>query len=141
MTTMKWTGDPECKPTRGYVGDAGFDLYVSEDTVLPYREVIDVPCGISVELPEGTWGMLTGRSSTIRQRGLLVAQGIIDNGYRGELFVAVHNISRMGTLIKRGERIAQLLLFDLVSARVSLERVAELTDSDRGVAAFGSTGR
>lgn len=138
---LKWVGDPQFAPTRGYQGDAGYDLYVSERTVIPYNGIAEVPHGISVQLPPGVWGMLVGRSSTARRRRLLVVQGIIDNGYRGELYCVVQNLSSKGVeVIERGERIAQLLLFDLVSDWVNPERAAELEPSDRGEKAFGSTG-
>lgn len=138
---LKWVGPPDYAPTRAYEGDAGFDLYVSERTVIPYRGMADVPCGISVQLPPGTWGMIVGRSSTVRRKKLLVVQGIIDNGYRGELFCATQNLAQERQIVDQGERIAQLLLFDLVSSWVSLDRVADLDESERGERAFGSTGR
>ncbi len=138
---LKWTGLPAFAPTRAYEGDAGFDLYVSERTLIPYRDMADVPCGISIQLPPGTWGMIVGRSSTVRKKQLLVVQGIIDNGYRGELFCATQNLARGTQIVERGERIAQLLLFDLVSAWTHPEQVAELDESERGEKAFGSTGR
>lgn len=138
--TIKWVGDPECTPTQSYSGDAGFDLYVSETTCIPFREVVDVPLGIAVELPSGIWAMLTGRSSTLRKRHLLVTQGIIDNGFRGELYAGVQNMGKEGARIQRGERIAQFIPFRLESTSLSLVRVQELSDSDRGTAGFGSTG-
>lgn len=136
---IKWTGDCACEPTKSYPGDAGFDLYVSEATYVPFREFVDVPLGISVEMPPGVWAMLTGRSSTLRKRHLLVTQGIIDNGYRGELFAGVQNMGREGARIAVGERIAQLIPFRLEGALTPVQ-VRELSPSDRGTAGFGSTG-
>jgi dUTP pyrophosphatase len=138
MGSLKWTGDPECEPQHAYADDAGYDLYVSEDTVIPYRGFADVPLGISVELPKGVWGMITGRSSTVRRRRLLVVQGIIDNGYRGPLFAACQNLGRQEIRIERGERIAQFLLFPMVTPPIL--HVEELSESDRGTNAFGSSG-
>jgi dUTP pyrophosphatase len=137
---IKWVGDPSCQPTQSYPGDAGFDLYVSHTTHIGFREFVDVPLGISVELPSGIWAMLTGRSSTLRKRHLLVTQGIIDNGFRGELYAGVQNMGKEGSWIQRGERIAQLIPFRLESASLSLVQVLELSESDRGTAGFGSTG-
>lgn len=136
---IKWIGEPACEPTKSYPGDAGFDLYVSEATYVPFREFVDVPLGISVEMPPGVWAMLTGRSSTLRKRHLLVTQGIIDNGYRGELFAGVQNMGREGARIAVGERIAQLIPFRLEGALTPVQ-VRELSPSDRGTAGFGSTG-
>lgn len=135
---IKWAGDPECEPTKGLPGDAGWDLYVSEDTTIPYKGFKDIPCGIRLELPPGVWGRITGRSSTIRKRRLLVNEGIIDNGYRGELFCAVWNMGDGKVEVKRGERIAQLLVHSSLDLR--LDRATELTESCRGAAGFGSTG-
>lgn len=135
---LKWTGDEDCAPTRHFDGDAGFDLYVAERTSIPYGKFVDVPLGISVELPPGTWAQLTGRSSTLRKRNLLVTQGVIDNGYRGELFAGVQNLGREGTVVDRGERIAQLILHDMVTPDPVM--VSILSETDRGAAGFGSTG-
>lgn len=128
-----------CDPRTGYPGDAGVDLYVSENTRIPFGQFADVPCGCNVELPPGTWGMLTGRSSTIRDRGLFVTQGIIDNGYRGPLFAGVHNLSDTSVQLQKGDRIAQLIVLPLVP--VAPQQVDALSQSDRGSNGFGSSGR
>lgn len=138
---LRFTGDERCAPLQVYGDDAGFDLTVSEDTVIPGGEFRDVPCGISVELPERTWAMITGRSSTLRKRGLLVSTGIIDTGYRGPLFAGVQDLNPDGeSHIKTGERIAQLILFSNLAVRYRPLYVKELSPSARGTNGFGSTG-
>jgi dUTP pyrophosphatase len=138
---VRWTGDPGCAPVTGYPGDAGLDLVVAKDTTIGFDQFVDVDLGISVEMPPGTWGMLTGRSSTMRKRGLLVTQGIIDNGYRGPLYAGVRNLSEGRVELKRGERIAQLILLPLpADSPPPLERVPALSESHRGTNGFGSTG-
>jgi dUTP pyrophosphatase len=137
---LKWSGDPECEPRRGYEGDAGWDLYVEKDMRIPVGGFADVPNGISVEMPPGMWALVTGRSSTIRKRGLLVVNGIIDNGYRGPIFSAVQNLGDKPVDVKRGERLAQMIPFRLASQGGTFERVAELSAHERGLSAFGSTG-
>ncbi len=140
LVELRWTGDPDCAPVAGYQGDAGWDLIVSRDTKVPVDGFADVPCGIRIELPEGYWARITGRSSTIRKRHLHIAEGIIDNGYRGELFCAAWNLGDEPVRIGRGERIAQLIPFKLERPEMKLVEVDELGESDRGEAGFGSTG-
>lgn len=137
---LRWKGDPGCEPKRSYEGDAGFDLFVAEDVDIHVDGFRDVSLGISVELPPGTWAMLTGRSSTLRRRGILVTQGVIDNGYRGEIFAGCRNLSESKVHLKRGERVAQLIPFALESCSMVPTQVAELNPSDRGSNGFGSTG-
>jgi dUTP pyrophosphatase len=137
--TLKWTGDSDLQPRRIYPGDAGYDLICSIDTRVQIGQFVDVPCGIKIELPEGVWGLITGRSSTLRERGLLVTQGIIDNGYRGWIFAGVQNLSETVVDIKQGERIAQLILHPIIAPEPKL--VETLSESDRGTNAFGSSGR
>jgi dUTP pyrophosphatase len=138
--TLRWTGDPHCGPVKQYAGDAGFDLYVERTMHIPYNCFVDVPLGISVQLPTGMWAMLTGRSSTLRNRHLLVIQGIIDNGYRGPLYAGVQNLGSRATVIERGERIAQLIPMPLEAAKIDTVKVDNLDVSDRGERGFGSTG-
>lgn len=138
-------------PTQGYSDDAGFDLYVSEDVVIPAAgsaspvgEVnpafVDVPCSVSVELPPGTWALITGRSSTIRKRGLLVVNSIIDAGYRGTYFAACQNLTHREVEIKAGERIAQFIILPALAAQFAPVQVPELAPSLRGENGFGSSG-
>lgn len=137
---IKWIGDSKFQPTQGYGGDAGFDLYVSETTVVLPSRFKDIPLGIEgVELPPGMWALLTGRSSTIR-RGLLVTNGIIDNGYRGPLFAGTQNVGDAAITVREGERIAQLIPYELAASGITLAQVQEVSDSQRGTSSFGSTG-
>lgn len=126
-------------PTRGYDSDAGFDLYTVEDTVIPAGEFVDVPTGVAVDLPDGTWGMITGRSSTLRRRNLLVSTGIIDNGWTGPLFAGCKNLSDQPVTVKRGERVAQIILFR-TTAETYKARWGTIRTKDRGEQGFGSTG-
>lgn len=128
-------------PIRAHSDDAGFDLFVSADTTVPAHGFMDVPSGVHVQLPNGYWGMLTGRSSTIRKRGLLVVQGIIDTGYTGELFSAVWNLTDQNVLLEQGERIAQLIILPNSTANSVLKRVDGLGATGRGDRGFGSSGR
>ena len=131
-------GGDQHLPTRAYTGDAGWDLYVSESVDILPGQFADVPCGVGVALPEDTWGMLTGRSSTLRNRGLLVHQGVIDQGYRGPLFAGVFNLGSDVAVVEAGARIAQLIVVPMHVHRV--EYVDRLRPGERGSAGFGSSG-
>jgi dUTP pyrophosphatase len=126
------------KPTRHYDGDAGFDLFCSRTVTVPPGGFAQIPTNIKVALPIGIWAMITGRSSTFFNRQLLVQQAIIDNGWRGPLWSVVYNMSQKAVVVRRGDRISQLILFRLVTPEVM--QVEELPESNRGEKGFGSTG-
>jgi len=128
-------------PTRAHDGDAGLDLYALEDAVLAPGERASVPTGIAVEIPPGQAGLVLPRSGLAARHGISVvnAPGLIDSGYRGEVRVLLLNTDGEQSFeLSSGDRIAQLVL-----VRVELPTLVEvdsLTDSDRGVGGFGSSG-
>lgn len=137
-TEIRFAGEGRL-PTRAYGGDAGFDLYVQGEWWVGPGQFVDVDLGVACELPPGVWAMITGRSSTMRARRLLVIQGIIDQGYRGPLYAGVQNLSEDPVSLQDGERIAQMIPFHLVTGEAV--RVEELASSERGTNGFGSSGR
>jgi dUTP pyrophosphatase len=130
----------EAMPVRAYDDDAGLDLIVTQDTLIQPGEFVDVPCGISVELPEWAWGLVTGRSSALRKKGLLIHSGVIDAGYRGPLFAGAWNMTDEPVTVKSGERVAQLIVLSNMTRHVQPVRVPHLSPSLRGQNGFGSTG-
>lgn len=140
FTRLETLGRP-MQPTRAHEDDAGYDLYASEARNIAPGEFADIPTGIAVQLPLGTWGLLTGRSSTLRKRGLLVNQGIIDHGYRGELFAGVQNLSGQPVQVLPGERLAQLIIMPNLTEMTEMLEVQQLADHERGTNGFGSSGR
>lgn len=126
---------------RGYPGDAGFDLRVVGHHTVEPGSFVDLDCGIAIEMPNSLWARICGRSSTIRRRGLMVAEGVIDAGYRGPLFVGVWNLTKAPVEVADGERLAQLIPHLNVAEVVRFEPVERLAESERGNAGFGSTGR
>lgn len=131
---------PDLLPTRAYPTDAGLDLYVSEQTVVPAGGYADVPAGISVELADHQWGLVTGRSSALRKRSLLIHSGIIDSGYRGPLFAGAFNLSGEDVTLEPGERVAQLIVMHNATRLVDPMLVQALNPSPRGTNGFGSSG-
>ena len=128
-----------CLPRRSYPDDAGLDLVCSEDTEVPLGEFRDIPCGISVELPHWSWALVTGRSSAFRKRGLLVLPGVIDAGYRGPIFAGAW-AQRETVMVRKGERIAQMIVHQNSTRRLTPLAVGDLAPSARGTDGFGSTG-
>lgn len=127
-------------PTRAYSGDAGFDLYTVSDWTIQPDATADVPCGVAVQLPDRVWGLIVGRSSTLRKHNLLVSPGIIDTGWRGQLFAGVRNLGTAAFEVKRGMRLAQLIPLPNLAAGLVPTSVEQLSSSDRGEAGFGSSG-
>ncbi|AZS08709.1 deoxyuridine triphosphatase [Arthrobacter phage Makoto] len=128
-------------PTRAYSDDAGLDLFVTEDTWVPANGFVDIRSHIKVQLPDWSWGFLVGRSSTLRKKGLLVNPGIIDAGYRGELFSGVQNMTSKPVHVEAGERIAQLIIIGNGTRQIEPVLVPELGSHARGKNGFGSSGK
>ena len=124
-------------PNYAYEGDAGLDLYADEEIELPAGSRAKVPTGIALEIPEGHVGLIWDRSGVPLKKGLKVVGGVIDPGYRGEIYIGMANISRESVLITKGEKIAQLLVQKV--ERPNIEVVEELEESERGERAFGSS--
>jgi dUTP pyrophosphatase len=139
---VKWkrTRDEGSAPERGNNEDAGWDLVACEETVIEPGTWGNVPVGIAVELPYHTWGMITGRSSTLMKRKLLVSLSVIDSGFRGELFVFAWNLNDERAVVEKGARIGQLIVIRRSMTWDSWLEVESLSDSLRGTNGFGSTG-
>ena len=129
-------------PTRGHPGDAGLDLYSTEEAHIGPGERWGVGTGIAVEIPEGHAGLVLPRSGLAREHGisLVNSPGLIDSGYRGEVRVLLLNNDPAETFrVQPGDRVAQLLIVPI--ALVEPVEAAALADSARGAGGFGSTGR
>jgi dUTP pyrophosphatase len=100
-----------------------------------------IPTGLAIELPDGFEAQVRPRSGLALKLGLtcLNSPGTIDADYRGEVQVLLANLSSQRAVIRRGERVAQLVVAPV--ARASWAEVEALADSSRGAGGFGSTGR
>jgi len=127
-------------PTKSREGDTGYDLYVLFDRAIPPGRTIDIPTGFEVKIPDGYWGSIKARSSTLLRRGLMIMEGVIDQNYTGKLSVLVYNPGNAPVIVEQGERLAQLILIPMVDS-VIMETKEELPKTNRGKAAFGSSGK
>ncbi len=130
-------------PQYATVQSAGLDLKanITEDILLMPHQRMLVPTGIFIELPDGYEAQIRPRSGMASKFGITVANapGTIDPDYRGEVKVALVNISTEAFTLKPGERIAQMVVARF--ERVEWQPVDELSDTVRGDGGFGHTGR
>lgn len=129
-------------PSYARPGDAGLDLYSRIDIELTPGQRAMVPTGIAIALEPGYVALVHPRSGRAAKEGLAMvnAPGTVDAGYRGELQVILINLDRESKIsIKRGERIAQLVIQPVIHAE--LIEVEQLPQSARGNGGFGSTGK
>lgn len=124
-------------------GASGYDLFaaVTEPVTILPREWKLIPVGIALEMPQGVEAQVRPRSGLALKHGitLLNSPGTIDADYRGEIAVNLINHGHHPFVVKRGDRIAQLV-FQLVPA-VRLIEMDCLTPSKRGTGGFGHTGK
>jgi len=118
------------------------DLFaaVQEDVVLSPGETGLIPTGYSIELPEGYEAQVRPRSGLAvkHQIGILNSPGTIDSDYRGEIKVILTNFGKEPYTVRRGDRIAQMVVQRY--ARVDWEEVGTLATTPRGAGGFGHTG-
>jgi dUTP pyrophosphatase len=127
------------EPSQAHPGeDVGWDLHVLDDVDIPPGEHADVTSGIAMALPVGYFARIVGRSSTIRKRGLILVEGIIDAGFRGELYSGVFNPSPVVRRVSKGERLAQVIVQPVLP--VTWVQKPQLPTSMRNEAGFGSSG-
>ena len=132
-------------PAYATPGAAAMDLVAAcgdEGVVLEPMQRAVIPTGIAIELPGPEYiALVFARSSMGAKRGVALSNGVgvIDSDYRGEIGVAVVNLSGERAVIAKGERIAQLAVVPV--ARAEIEQAQTLADSERGAGGFGSTGR
>jgi dUTP pyrophosphatase len=123
-------------------GSSGMDLaaYIKEDIVINPGDKALVPTGFSLSVPRGFEVQIRPRSGLAAKKSLTVLNtpGTIDSDYRGEVKVILINHSKVQFVVKNTERIAQMVICPV--ERVKLEEVQELSDTDRGIGGFGSTG-
>ena len=134
--------DPDFELKQGYPGDAGFDLAASEDHTVDAKDHGLIPCGVKLEIPDGLFVWIVARSSTMKNWGFIVLPGIIDTGFRGELFASVYNTRGYSVSVKKGDRIAQVVPLTNIAPQLEPQRVNFINaETSRGAAGFGSTGR
>ena len=124
-------------------GAAGMDIFAAVDgdlTIQP-QEFVLVPSGLAVAIPEGFEGQIRARSGLAVAHGVAVinAPGTIDSDYRGEIKVALINLGKKPFTIRRGDRIAQMIINRVYRARWDLKE--SLDETERNEGGFGHTGR
>ncbi len=129
-----------CLPARAHPGDAGLDLFAAVDVDIPAGETRLVGTGLAIELPPGTEGQIRPRSGLALRHGITVlnAPGTIDAGYRGEVGILLINHGREIFRVRRGMKVAQLVVTPVVEVEV-VEATA-LSETPRSRDGFGSTG-
>ncbi|MGA2624381.1 MAG: dUTP diphosphatase [Bacteroidota bacterium] len=130
-------------PTYATEGSSGMDIHAAvegEMTVKPGETVL-VPSGFQLEIPQGFEAQVRPRSGLAIKHGvgILNAPGTIDSDYRGELKIILTNFGKNDFVIRRGDRVAQLVIAPVV--RAQWEEVKSVDRTPRGSGGFGHTGQ
>lgn len=128
-------------PMRGSDQAAGYDLHADRDVEIPPHETVMLKSGLSMEIPDGLFGLVCSRSGLSTKYGLRLANGVgvIDSDYRGEICMPIYNDSSVPRYIKEGDRVAQIIFVPHIAAEFILKD--DLEDTGRGKKGFGSTGK
>ncbi len=128
-------------PAYATAGAAGMDVVAAEDLTLAPGKREAVATGFAMAIPPGYEVQVRPRSGLALKHGItcLNTPGTIDSDYRGEVKVILANLGEEDFLVRRGERIAQLVPAPVLQA--TLDECEALDDTDRGAGGFGSTGR
>ena len=138
------TEDAADLPLPAYMseGAAGMDLYanVKEEVTVEKDSIKLIPTGIRIALPEGFEAQIRPRSGLALKNGisLVNSPGTIDSDYRGEIGVIVINLGENDFVVKRGDRIAQMVINRY--EKVEWTECADLDETERGEGGFGHSG-
>lgn len=139
ISRMKVMLDDGAKmPTRAHSTDAGLDIYSNQDKIVYANSSAIFHTGVHIELPPCTVGMLKSKSGLNVNYGI-VSEGVIDEGYTGEIVVKLYNHSNEDYWVTKGDKITQLVVMPVLYKE--LELVDSFEKTDRGDDGFGSSGR
>jgi len=130
---------PNAKLPTKAPGSAGYDLYATCDEEIPAGGRLIVPIGIATEIPFGYFGKVMDRSGSAARAGITVLAGVMDNDFRGEWKVILLNTGKADIIILAGDRIAQVVFMPY--GHFTVDEIEILSDTVRGEACLGSTGR
>ncbi|MBT3691140.1 dUTP diphosphatase [Candidatus Woesearchaeota archaeon] len=119
-------------------GDAGLDLHSIEEFTLKPNETRLTKTGLAIQLPRGYVSLIWPKSGLASKHSIHIMGGVIDADYRGEYGVIIKNLGHEDFQVTKGMRIAQLLIQQVIEAK--LEEVNDLDETERGDGAFGHTG-
>lgn len=127
-------------PSYAHASDAGMDVRSVEDVTVPAMGRVLVHTGLVMLLPPMYEAQVRPRSGLALKHGITVlnAPGTIDSGYRGEVCVILANFGDSDFQVKKGDKVAQIVVAPVVQAEI--EEVSEIDETDRGAGGFGSTG-
>lgn len=128
-------------PTKGSALAAGYDIYASENGVIPAHGQGLISTDLSIIVPIGTYGRIAPRSGLAVKHGISTGAGVVDADYRGEVKIVLFNHSEIDFKVEKGDRIAQLVLEQIVNADIKVITAEELDTTVRGEGGFGSTGK
>lgn len=136
--------DPSAKlPKYAYEGDAGMDLFSFEDADIYPGEKAVVSTGLKIAVPKGHGGFVWDKSGLAVKNHITTLAGVIDSNYRGELKVVLANLGKEKHVIKKGDKVAQIIVKPVEF--VNIEEVEDIdtidgSKTDRGERGFGSSG-
>ena len=125
-------------PTYEHRGDAGMDFYARNTVHFLPNEQKCVYTGIAIEIPDGYVGLIWDKSSVSFRLGLKVLGGVIDSGHEKEVFIFMVNNSNKKVVLKKGQKIAQVLIQKIEIPEI--KQVGEFEKTNRGEGRHGSTG-
>lgn len=131
-------------PTKAHKTDTCWDIYacLNEDFIeIPPHETVKIPTGFATEIPAGYWCPIYGRSGKSTKEGCRLAQGtaVIDEPYRGEWFIPLHNDTNKTQYVKNEERICQFSIEKRIDCEIKVVDI--LSETDRGTTGFGDSGK
>ena len=125
-------------PKKNNSTDAGYDIHAAENKRIYNNTRELIKTNISMAIPNGYVGLIWPRSGLAVKQGVDILAGVIDSGYRGEICVVLQNHGSKSVDVRKGDRIAQLLIQKVEN--FTLLESNSLDDSDRGASGFGSSG-
>ena len=135
---MKVKVDPGCfVPERAHEDDAGIDLRTPHDVFIPAGSSAVINTGVHMQIPTGMVGMLKSKSGLNVKYGI-ASEGVIDAGYTGAIIAKLYNHGSKGVKLDAGSKITQIVIMPI--AKLPIELVEHLDDSERGEKGFGSSG-
>lgn len=132
--------NPNAKmPVFAHKGDAGADLFTTEEIILKPGERKIAPTGLKMEIPDGYVGLVWDKSGVSNKKGIKTLGGVLDSIYRGEILIGLVNIGSEEQKFDVGDKIAQMIIQKYEEPEFVEEKIE--SETERGTGVFGSTGK